>query len=239
MLAMAGCRDHVPSCAGGAIAQERRRGGSDRRTSAVLGEVPARGRFDQPAPTLGGKSGISRALSASQSTFSMSRSFLVAPSILDGRWMASGFGARLTCTSSISGSHSPIIGTDISICRVEPYRSTVQGIRRFISSRRLGGNVSHRRTHCGPVILRFPLPGRKVHFVNPAALDPGMRRGVEAVRAGGVETFESSERGPWSQLSRATVSLYGTMATGWHVIGVCKDAGLPVKTLERTGSGSV
>lgn len=64
-------------------------------------------------------------------------------------------------------------------------------------------------------------------------LDPGIARAVEVLRSNGVHTFESCQGGEGHSFCWPTVKLYGTMAEGWRALAICKDHGLPVRTLER------
>jgi hypothetical protein len=71
------------------------------------------------------------------------------------------------------------------------------------------------------------------HPLDLSRLDAGIRRAVELLREGGVETFESCEGGWGHSFYRPTVKFYGTTAAGWRALAVCKDSALPVRTLER------
>ena len=64
-------------------------------------------------------------------------------------------------------------------------------------------------------------------------LDEGIADFVHALRAGGVETFESCEGGPSHPFPEPTIRFFGADAAGWYAIGVAKDHGLPVSALRR------
>lgn len=67
----------------------------------------------------------------------------------------------------------------------------------------------------------------------PGKLDLGIRKAVEILQAGGVETFESCEGGKGHAYLEPTVRFHGTTAAGWHALSVCKDHGLPIAALRR------
>lgn len=69
---------------------------------------------------------------------------------------------------------------------------------------------------------------------NYDSLDAGIREIVRALHAGGIDTFESCEGGDGHAFGEPTVKFYGTAAAGWHALAVCKDAGLPVRRLDRS-----
>jgi hypothetical protein len=59
-------------------------------------------------------------------------------------------------------------------------------------------------------------------------LDPGVRPYVLALRAGGIDTFESCEGGPGHALPEPTVRFHGGIAEGFKAFGVARERGLPV-----------
>jgi len=67
----------------------------------------------------------------------------------------------------------------------------------------------------------------------PGKLDRGIRKAVERLQAGGIETFESCEGGPGHAFPEPTVRFHGSIAAGWRALGVCFDHGLPVMSLRR------
>ncbi len=85
--------------------------------------------------------------------------------------------------------------------------------------------VSHEPSGSESVLIAPPEP------VGP---DPEIRDAVLILRRGGIETYESCQGGSGHSYGEPTISFYGTMAAGWHAVGVAKDAGLPIKSLERT-----
>jgi hypothetical protein len=81
--------------------------------------------------------------------------------------------------------------------------------------------------------LRRPVRERAPSPPVPGRLDLGIRKAVETLQAGGVETFESCEGGDGHAFPEPTVRFYGLPAAGWHALGVCLDNGLPVAALRR------
>lgn len=75
-----------------------------------------------------------------------------------------------------------------------------------------------------------PKPCRRV----AGKLDRGIKRAVELLRAGGVETFESCEGGAGHAYPEPTVSFYGGPYAGWLAMSICLANGLPVLSLRRT-----
>ena len=76
-------------------------------------------------------------------------------------------------------------------------------------------------------------PNDTTLYAFPSSLDPGIVRGVQILRAGGIETFESCEGGPGHSYPEPTIKFGGSVAAGWHAIGICFDNGLPVLSLRR------
>lgn len=64
-------------------------------------------------------------------------------------------------------------------------------------------------------------------------LDPGIRRYVDVLRAGGVETFESCQGGAGHAFTEPTVRFHGNQAAGFRALAVAMDHDLPVATLRR------
>ena len=65
-------------------------------------------------------------------------------------------------------------------------------------------------------------------------LDPGIRDTVALLHDAGVHTFESCDGGAGHSFRDPTVKFYGTTAEGWRALAICKEAGLPIKSLERS-----
>lgn len=67
--------------------------------------------------------------------------------------------------------------------------------------------------------------------VEPATdmpLDAGIRSYVLALRAGGIDTFESCEGGAGHAFTEPTIRFHGDSAEGFRAFAVAKDFGLPV-----------
>jgi hypothetical protein len=64
-------------------------------------------------------------------------------------------------------------------------------------------------------------------------IDPGIRDIVAALRASGVETFESCEGGAGHAYHEPTVRFFGGGAEGFRAYAVAVDAGLCVAQLSR------
>jgi hypothetical protein len=69
--------------------------------------------------------------------------------------------------------------------------------------------------------------------VYDSPLDPGIRRAVLALAAGGVETFESCHGGAGHAFPEPTVRFHGNKAEGYKALTVALQAGLPVVDLRR------
>lgn len=72
-----------------------------------------------------------------------------------------------------------------------------------------------------------------VHY-NPAEdsqLDRGILRHVEALRAAGIETFESCEGGSGHAYPEPTVRFHGDRSEGFKAFAAARQAGLPVACL--------
>lgn len=65
-------------------------------------------------------------------------------------------------------------------------------------------------------------------------LDPGIRAYVEALNAGGVETFESCQGGHGHTYAEPTIRFSGDRAVGFRALAVAYTTGLPVAELRRT-----
>src|SRR5262245_58273392 len=65
------------------------------------------------------------------------------------------------------------------------------------------------------------------------ALDPGIVAAVLALRAGGVETYESCEGGNGHAYAEPAVRFHGNIAEGIRALSVALRAGLPVLELRR------
>jgi hypothetical protein len=64
-------------------------------------------------------------------------------------------------------------------------------------------------------------------------LDRGIKRAVELLRAGGVETFESCEGGSGHAFPDPTVRFVGGPEAGWLAVSICLANGLPIASLRR------
>lgn len=64
-------------------------------------------------------------------------------------------------------------------------------------------------------------------------LDPGVRRYVLALRAAGVETFESCQGGAGHAFPEPTVRFHGNAAEGYRAFTAAMNRGLPVLSLRR------
>jgi hypothetical protein len=64
-------------------------------------------------------------------------------------------------------------------------------------------------------------------------LDRGIAPIVEALRAAGIETFESCEGGSGHAYPEPTVRFHGNQAEGFRALAVAMEVGLPVKELRR------
>ncbi|MGI8519378.1 MAG: hypothetical protein ACR2MC_02000 [Actinomycetota bacterium] len=68
---------------------------------------------------------------------------------------------------------------------------------------------------------------------NLCGLDPGIAHIVDALRAHGVETFESCEGGAGHSYAEPTVAFHGVYAAGFHALSIALGLGLPVRDLRR------
>lgn len=59
-------------------------------------------------------------------------------------------------------------------------------------------------------------------------LDAGIRPYVLALRAAGIETFESCEGGEGHAFPEPTIRFHGGMAEGFKAFGAARERGLPV-----------
>jgi hypothetical protein len=64
-------------------------------------------------------------------------------------------------------------------------------------------------------------------------LDDGIALHVTALRAAGVETFESCQGGLGHAFSEPTVRFHGDTAEGFRALAAATEAGLPVAHLRR------
>ena len=64
-------------------------------------------------------------------------------------------------------------------------------------------------------------------------LDGGIRRFVMALRADGVETFESCEGGEGHAFTEPTIRFYGGAGAGFRAFAIAVDHGLPVFKMGR------
>ena len=64
-------------------------------------------------------------------------------------------------------------------------------------------------------------------------LDKGIAPYVEALRAAGIETYESCEGGPGHPSPEPMVRFHGERGEGFRALAAAIDAGLPVTELRR------
>jgi len=64
-------------------------------------------------------------------------------------------------------------------------------------------------------------------------LDAGIERAVHALRAAGIETYESCEGGPGHVFPEPTVRFTGQPAEGYRAVAVALELGLPIYALKR------
>lgn len=64
-------------------------------------------------------------------------------------------------------------------------------------------------------------------------LDAGIMPYVEALRAFGIETFESCQGGQGHAYPEPTIRFHGDRAEGYRALGVAMQRGLPVAELRR------
>ena len=69
--------------------------------------------------------------------------------------------------------------------------------------------------------------------VRMSDLDPGIRPYVEALKAAGVQTFESCQGGPGHAAPEPVVMFHGDRAEGFRALAAAQSAGLPVLDLRR------
>jgi len=67
-------------------------------------------------------------------------------------------------------------------------------------------------------------------------LDPGIEIAVLALRAAGIETFESCQGGPGHTFPEPTVRFHGNNAEGFRALAAAMTAGLKVTSLRRAWS---
>ena len=64
-------------------------------------------------------------------------------------------------------------------------------------------------------------------------LDPEIKRYVDILREGGVETFESCQGGDGHTYPEPTIRFHGGRAVGFHALSVAQTYDLPVLALRR------
>jgi hypothetical protein len=74
----------------------------------------------------------------------------------------------------------------------------------------------------------------KFEPVTDLPLDAGIRRYVLALRAGGIETFESCEGGVGHAFPEPTIRFHGGSGEGFRALAVAREYGLPVFKLRRS-----
>lgn len=67
-------------------------------------------------------------------------------------------------------------------------------------------------------------------------LDPGIASYVDALRAAGIDTFESCEGGVGHAYPEPTIRFGGGNGVGFRALAVTLEEGLPVRALRRTWS---
>jgi hypothetical protein len=72
------------------------------------------------------------------------------------------------------------------------------------------------------------------HEVFDPPLDPGIERAVHALRAAGIETFESCDGSPGHAYPQPTVRFHGNRSEGFKALAAAVQAGLDVCDLRRT-----
>ena len=75
----------------------------------------------------------------------------------------------------------------------------------------------------------IPRPSRPI----PGQLDRGIERAVRILQASGIETVESCEGGEGHAYAEPTIRFRGSIAAGWHALGVALDNGLPVDSIRQ------
>ena len=75
------------------------------------------------------------------------------------------------------------------------------------------------------------MPDDRFELITDLPLDAGIRSYVLALRAGGIETFESCEGGPGHAFTEPTVRFHGDRAEGFRAFAVAMEWGLPVYKL--------
>src|SRR5437899_1533215 len=67
----------------------------------------------------------------------------------------------------------------------------------------------------------------------PFKYDKGIKRAVEILQAGGIETFQSCEGGKGHAFPLPSVEFYGEPEAGWRAVAICLAHGLPIRQLLR------
>ena len=67
-------------------------------------------------------------------------------------------------------------------------------------------------------------------------LDPGVKRYVEILVKGGIETFESCEGGKGHSFPEPTIRFHGGRGQGFRALAIAHEHALPVSELRRTWS---
>ncbi len=67
----------------------------------------------------------------------------------------------------------------------------------------------------------------------PGKIDPGIKKAVDLLQAGGIETVQSCEGSRGHAYREPTVAFVGTSEAGWRAMGICIANGLPVGSLRR------
>jgi hypothetical protein len=64
-------------------------------------------------------------------------------------------------------------------------------------------------------------------------LDAGIEQAVHALRAAGIETYESCEGGPGHVFAEPTIRFTGQPSEGYRAVALALEQGLPVYALKR------
>lgn len=68
----------------------------------------------------------------------------------------------------------------------------------------------------------------------PRDLDPGVKRYVEILIGGGIETFESCQGGKGHSYPEPTVRFHGDRSEGFKALAIAQQHAFPVSALRRT-----
>jgi hypothetical protein len=80
------------------------------------------------------------------------------------------------------------------------------------------------------------LDGLKVLRDFDGPLDRGIKDAIFILRAGGIDTFESCERGDGQTYAEPIVRFYGDRSEGFRALAIAMQHSLPVASLRRVWS---